>query len=1015
EDGAAAACDAVEGQPSDEVCNGLDDDCSGEADDFVPQLPEHCGACGRACAIANAVPGCVESACVIERCAEGFVDLDGDLANGCEAACRPTTPPTEVCDGVDNDCDGGVDGPAVCVGEAFAFCALRARAGYADVLCEGFGGGALAARYLPTSPALPGEAVPEVAALAYRPAVGDPATGGGHTTRVAVFGPGLRLSFAVRWAGGRLGAGVFDTNARLDDDPANPGFGYGVEVTGPTDAPVVRVLRFPDAAVVVEAAAPALVDGASHRVEATRAVDAAWMLRLDGRPLALDIDLPDLEVTDLDRVTVYAAATDGDASTLDDLLLEVDGDADDHYAPYDNCPEDPNPDQADANADGVGSACDDLDTDGLDAPDDGCPMAHDPAQPDADEDGVTDACDADGRMLLIDSSAVWWHSPWLVDPISGVRHQLFAGEESLRDFAGDPLTGRLAAVRDDVLEVMPQSGADPLPVALSANAPAWLDDGTLLYQDGNGVLWTVAADGTDAFVFAEPGAGETLTAHVDRAGSRVVLVRVSGGLATAEVVDSVGRPVIESVLVPAGGGAPPIVRLHPTEDLLLVATAEGPTRGAGVLDPARLAYQPLSDAPVTAALWGPDGAGVYLIEPTDDGARLVHRPVATPAAATVLVRPTPNLDAATLDWLRPEAAPAPADRDHDGLHDRDDLCPDWRARGWVRPAHRDGIAAQNHFLHVEMAWHGHEWTLGDVQESGSRWNVRTWPIDARGAIQPRLVLAADIAGRPYGPLFTWTGRAYLAVIGGEHATRGVSAWRVEDGVVGPRRDTTNGIDGRVPWVRWNGVTFDVLAPVGAHLDRYELDETGALQSETTAVFGNVPAHFLTVSPVSDGWLVTVAEDNSGAWRTWTGKLGLDFTVTQGMALGPRWSYPHLLPTPDGALLVGFDPNIGRHRGQQVNANGVPFGPITTYDGGGYPDAISLPSGPAILYVTGGHLRVQHLNADGTRRSRALPFGPEFADIRRPSVGANGQVLGVGWTTQADLELWSAIGDAHCSE
>ncbi|MEZ4475001.1 MAG: thrombospondin type 3 repeat-containing protein [bacterium] len=61
----------------------------------------------------------------------------------------------------------------------------------------------------------------------------------------------------------------------------------------------------------------------------------------------------------------------------------------------DNCPQEPNFDQADANGDGVGDACPDSDRDGdgiLDV-DDNCPDAPNGDQADADDDGRGNACD----------------------------------------------------------------------------------------------------------------------------------------------------------------------------------------------------------------------------------------------------------------------------------------------------------------------------------------------------------------------------------------------------------------------------------------------------------------------------------------------------------------------------------------------------------------------------------------------------------------------------------------------
>ncbi|MCB9727774.1 MAG: VCBS repeat-containing protein [Deltaproteobacteria bacterium] len=63
---------------------------------------------------------------------------------------------------------------------------------------------------------------------------------------------------------------------------------------------------------------------------------------------------------------------------------------------YDNCRDEPNPQQRDLDQDGAGDACD-LDDDGDDVPDDedDCPRVPDPAQANHDTDALGDACDDD--------------------------------------------------------------------------------------------------------------------------------------------------------------------------------------------------------------------------------------------------------------------------------------------------------------------------------------------------------------------------------------------------------------------------------------------------------------------------------------------------------------------------------------------------------------------------------------------------------------------------------------------
>ncbi|HVU51240.1 MAG TPA: MopE-related protein [Polyangia bacterium] len=104
-------CGGTPGAPKAETCNGIDDDCNGRVDDVPGGATStdvaNCGGCNVACAtLPSSVPACVMGGCV-STCAPGFVDADRNPANGCE--CKLTNNGVEACDGVDNDCNGVVD------------------------------------------------------------------------------------------------------------------------------------------------------------------------------------------------------------------------------------------------------------------------------------------------------------------------------------------------------------------------------------------------------------------------------------------------------------------------------------------------------------------------------------------------------------------------------------------------------------------------------------------------------------------------------------------------------------------------------------------------------------------------------------------------------------------------------------------------------------------------------------------------------------------------------------------
>lgn len=99
------------GEPRPEVCNGLDDNCNGVADDGFAGQPESCD---------NADNNC--NGLVDEELVRDCSNLCGAGTEFCSAGswarCTAPTPSAEICNGRDDDCDGTVDNGTctTCVG-----------------------------------------------------------------------------------------------------------------------------------------------------------------------------------------------------------------------------------------------------------------------------------------------------------------------------------------------------------------------------------------------------------------------------------------------------------------------------------------------------------------------------------------------------------------------------------------------------------------------------------------------------------------------------------------------------------------------------------------------------------------------------------------------------------------------------------------------------------------------------------------------------------------------------------
>jgi hypothetical protein len=93
-----------------EICDGIDNNCNGVIDEGfdLQNDVDNCGKCNSRCFYPFATASCVKGVCTQGACLPGFYDRDPNVP-GCETACQKTNGGVEICDGLDNDCNGIVD------------------------------------------------------------------------------------------------------------------------------------------------------------------------------------------------------------------------------------------------------------------------------------------------------------------------------------------------------------------------------------------------------------------------------------------------------------------------------------------------------------------------------------------------------------------------------------------------------------------------------------------------------------------------------------------------------------------------------------------------------------------------------------------------------------------------------------------------------------------------------------------------------------------------------------------
>jgi alpha-tubulin suppressor-like RCC1 family protein len=196
---------------------------------------------------------------------------------------------------------------------------------------------------------------------------------------------GDAASYAVDGAG-RAWAWGWNEDGRLGFDDGDPLCGLAVRIAGrlsPERLPeldgALEIVAGDGFALALDAGGELLATGRNERGQ-----------HADGDTLASERFLP----------------SPGAGDTLD-----VDGDG--IRDACDNCPEMPNPAQADADGNGVGDGCDfaDADADGVGDSVDNCPLSPNPVQGDGDRDGHGDACDncptvANADQFDVDSDGI---------------------------------------------------------------------------------------------------------------------------------------------------------------------------------------------------------------------------------------------------------------------------------------------------------------------------------------------------------------------------------------------------------------------------------------------------------------------------------------------------------------------------------------------------------------------------------------------------------------------------------